>query len=88
MKTGPRIASFVSQPWFGLRVFLGFGIASAFMGGMKGLFAELAKTQDWVLEYRDWISYGALVIAFVLWLGFVLVTHPNKSKTKSGTTPN
>ena len=80
MKTVQQIAYFVSQPWFGLRVFIGFGIASAFIGGMKGLFVELAKTQDWVLEYRDWIAYGALFIAFVLWIGFVLITRPDEKK--------
>jgi hypothetical protein len=47
---------------------------------MKGLFVEMAKTDDLVLEYRDWISYGTLFIAFILWVGFVLVTRPNEQK--------
>ena len=78
MKTVEKLAHFISEPGLGLRVVIGSGIASAFMGGMKGLFAELAKTQDWVLEYRDWIAGGAVFIAFVLWVGFALITRPNE----------
>ena len=59
---------------------IGFGIASASMGGMKGLFTELGKTQDWVLEYRNLISGGALFVAFILWAVFVLITRPNEQK--------
>ena len=81
MKTADKIAHYISEPGFGLRVLIGFGIAWAFMGGMKALFAELAKTQDWVLEYSDWIAGGALFIAFVLWVGFVLITRPDEPST-------
>jgi hypothetical protein len=80
MKVPPKLAHFISQPGFGLRVFIGFGIASAFVAGMKELFVELARTQDWVLEYREWIAGGSLFIAFLLWIGFVLISRPNETK--------
>lgn len=83
MKLGQRIGHFVSQPGFALRSVIGLAVAAAFVGGLKGLFAELGKTRDWVLEYRDWISGGSIFIAFALWLGFVLITRPNEKSPKS-----
>ena len=83
IRLGQRIGRFVAQPGFGVRLVVGFVIAAAFVEGLKGLFAELGKTQDWVLECRNWIAGGSIFIAFVLWLGFVLITRPNEENSRS-----
>jgi hypothetical protein len=70
--------------WLGEKVVLRSCIGCAIAGGLaKGAFAvfsQLGETEDWVLEWRNWITVGVYVVAFGIWVGFVLVTRPNPTE--------
>jgi hypothetical protein len=70
--------------WLGdrlaIRMLVGSGFAAEFSVVVTVVFSELGKTEDWVLEYQNWIVIGVCVVAFGIWIGFVLVTRPNPAE--------
>jgi hypothetical protein len=64
---------------------LGNLVAYAICYAVKDEFDELAKTEDWVLEYSTWIRSGVYVVYFLIVVGFLLFgKRKNLSKdTKS-----
>ena len=64
--------------WFYLRACFAGVLCGAIVNYLVGWFAERAKTDDWVLEYRHWISAGIYVIGAAMWIGFMLITRSPK----------
>lgn len=63
---------------FYLRMALAAVISRIAVGGLVGLFTSLAQTNDWVLEYRYWISAGFYVVGIAMWVGIMLLTRSKK----------
>jgi hypothetical protein len=70
-----------SAPWglFVLRLFLASIIARVAASGIMGIFTELAKTEDWVLEYRYWITGGIYLVGVGILVGIMLLTRSQKA---------
>jgi hypothetical protein len=62
---------------FGLRAFVAGVIFSGIVGGLFGAFTELARTNDFVLEYRHWIIAGIYLVGAVLAIVVFLLSRPN-----------
>jgi hypothetical protein len=67
----------LKQPY----VLLGNMVAGIIVSMCISAFAELGKTEDWVLEYRIWIRVGFYVVYFAIVCAFVLF-GPKKAQKK------
>ncbi len=59
-----------------LRILFAAVVFRATIGGLSAMFVELAKTNDFVLEYRYWISAGIYVASAMLAVTIFMVSCP------------
>jgi hypothetical protein len=65
--------------WFYLRLCIASALAGAVIHFFGYYFTEVGKTQDFVLEYRYWITAGIYLLAAAMWIGFMLFTKTPKA---------
>lgn len=63
----------LARRWSPAWIVVGGLVSGAVSKGTFAVFAEMAKTDDWVLEYQNWITAGVLFVAACIWLAFILV---------------
>lgn len=70
-------------PWglFWLRLALAGLFARIAASGITGIFSSLAKTEDWVLEYRYWITAGTYLITVGMWVGIMFLTRSPQAES-------
>ena len=65
---------------------LGMLVAYPICYVVRDKFDELAKTEDWVLEYSKWIRWGVYAVYFLIVVGFLLFGKFN-DRSKSAKSP-
>ena len=51
---------------------VGFVLGYGFVLFMQSIWVQLARTEDWVLEYRAWLVYGERIIGLAIFVGCLL----------------
>jgi ABC-type Fe3+-siderophore transport system permease subunit len=59
-----------------LRILFAAVVFRATVGGITAMFVELAKTNDFVLEYRYWISVSIYLVGAMLSIIIFVVSRP------------
>ena len=62
-----------------LRLIFASIIARIAATSIMGIFIDLAKTEDWVLEYRYWITGGIYLLGVGIMIGIMLLTRSQKA---------
>jgi hypothetical protein len=62
--------------WFFVRLFIAMVIWRGIVGGFMAAFAELAKTNDFVVEYRYWVVVGIILTGAVIAVLFLVFSRP------------
>jgi hypothetical protein len=70
-----------------IRVTLATIFAGIVFRYLTGYFADMAKTDHWILQHHFLIRGMLYFVAFIVWIGFLSITRTPKAKSQHEGTP-